>query len=159
MSTIWIKADEDRWQECSPDSLQAAGVRFRKIEGQHALALLAAPECRILINGQRIWGGLRILQHRDEIQVDGQRIYYSAQRLPRVSRYQAGPGAPVKCGVCRMPLRDGDAIVSCPGCSRSYHQSDGKPCWTYREQCVFCGHPTSLTGEAAWRPEQEGSDG
>jgi hypothetical protein len=41
-----------------------------------------------------------------------------------------------------------------------YHQLDGneeggaKHCFTYRDRCV-CGHPTSLDGDAAWRPDEE----
>ena len=117
------------------------------------------PAVPLRVNGQRMWGGLHVLQHKDEFQVGADRYWYSAVMQPHVTRFAKPADADThKCPMCRVPLEAGDVVVSCPGCGRSYHQSEAKQCWTYREQCKFCGHPTALTGEPAWRPEMEEAD-
>jgi hypothetical protein len=160
MGTIWTKAESQQWVASLASDCRLDGVEFISYDAGagRGTALLAPPGKVVHVNGRRVWSGLRILHHKDEIQVDGRRLFYSAEMQPRVGIYEACAGAARKCAVCRMSIKDGDPIVACPGCSRLYHQSEAKPCWTYRERCVFCSHPTSLTGEAAWQPEQEETD-
>jgi hypothetical protein len=112
-----------------------------------------------------VLGGLRVLEHKDEILVGSARLFFSAESAPVVVAFhlEAGAKAPT-CPVCRGPLKDGDQAVRCPGCSRWYHQLDaveGRPakhCWTYAETCL-CQHPRTLSGELLWRPELEETDG
>ena len=114
------------------------------------------------VNGEPLVGGLRVLRHRDELLVEGDRLYFSAQTTPVVEAYQhQGDAKPPRCPICRAEIKDGDLVVRCPGCTRVYHQSTGvegqddRPCWTYCRTCKFCEHPTSLTGEDAWQPDED----
>jgi len=126
------------------------------------IALLAPPGApAAYVNGEQLIGGLRILEHRDEILCGLGRWYYSAESRAEIRAFSlaAGERRP-RCGVCRSPIEDGQHVVACPQCKRLYHQiaeqppAPAKPCWTYRPQCL-CGHPTALDEDALWRPEKE----
>jgi hypothetical protein len=136
-------------------------VRFGK-GAEGGVALLAGPGVEVRVNGLPLVGGLRVLEHRDELLIDGQRYCFSAQSTPVVTTFHLQDGARrPTCPVCRGPLRDGEHAVHCPGCARWYHQIEpaeehrGRTCWTYAATCRFCQHPTSLDGEAGWTPEKE----
>jgi hypothetical protein len=132
--------------------------------GRRQLALLGQNDSSIRVNGQPV-PGLRVLEHRDEILVGRLRFYYSAESTPDVVIFQLEPGAKrPECPVCRMKIEDGQHVVRCPGCGRFYHQYEQtaaggttheKHCWTYRPVCAFDGHPTSLSGDPAWRPDSD----
>jgi hypothetical protein len=138
-------------------------------EAERGVALLAAADVRIWVNGLPVLGGLRVLEHKDEILLGCDRFYYSAETTPVVAAFRSQAGVRVpSCPICRGPIKDGDTAVQCPGCGRWFHQAENSPvaqvpgspvgaktCWTYGPSCRFCGHPTALTGEAAWRPEME----
>jgi hypothetical protein len=124
--------------------------------------LLVRDHLAARVNGWPVVGGIRVLDHKDEITVGGQRMYFSAQSQPTVEVYQHdGSQRGPRCPICRTEVQNGQAIVRCPSCLRIYHQIDAtgdtpaKPCWTYSPECRFCSHPTSLSGDAAWRPEEE----
>lgn len=186
MSTLWMQTSEPpKWQavDCGeivdrfPDlPFQLVGIAC---DGRYETALLATDRQAIVINGESIIGGLRILQHRDEILVGRRRMYFSFESTPIVTVYAPPSDEPrVRCPVCRSALERGQVVVSCPGCRRMYHHAvtagpddtapaptavprsagpaASKACWTYYETCKFCGHGTSLTGGNAWRPEEEG---
>jgi hypothetical protein len=124
-------------------------------------ALVIAADASVRVNGFAVVGGLRVLQHKDELVVGTQRIFYSAESTPVVEVFQNAAVRQPRCPVCRAELCDGQSVVRCPGCSRYYHQIGGdevtpaKPCWTYSPVCRFCEHPTSLSGDLSWRPEME----
>jgi len=114
------------------------------------------------VNGRPVLGGLRVLEHKDEVTLGPLRLFYSAESTPVVIVFQPPEGARLPtCPLCRGPVRAGDQAVQCPGCGRWFHQTnaaDGKPaknCWTYAPTCRFCNHPTALGGDAGWRPERE----
>ncbi len=130
-----------------------------------AHALLAPASVAVRVNGSLVVGGLRVLQHKDEIRIGSQQLFFSAESVPVAEEYRhEGSGRRPRCPVCRAAVQDGQTVVRCPGCSRLYHQieatgdSPEKPCWTYSPSCRFCEHPTSMSGETAWRPEQEEFD-
>jgi hypothetical protein len=147
-----------------------AGSRFCRFGrgAERGVALLAAADVRIWVNGLPVLGGLRVLEHKDEILFGNGRFYYSAEATPVVATFRGQAGVRVpSCPICRGPLKDGDTAVQCPGCGRWFHQAaeeiphpSGSPvraktCWTYGPSCRFCGHPTPLNGEPVWRPEME----
>lgn len=124
--------------------------------------LVANPRHHLRVNGQLVVGGIRVLDHKDEILHGANRYYFSSESKPELVIYRRqSESRPVRCPVCRGPVNNGDQVVFCPGCQRVYHQVDGseeqseRPCWTYAASCQFCNHPTSLTGENGWRPEEE----
>ena len=114
------------------------------------------------VNGAAVIGGFRVLQHKDEIVIDGQQMFYSAESKPEVEIYQhEGTLRRPRCPICRAKFEDGESVVRCPGCARMYHLSEAtkktaeKPCWTFSPTCRFCEHPTSMSGEPSWRPDEE----
>ena len=161
MGMVYRTADGKNWQSQPCEQVRLDQLQFMRFGAGRdgGTALITDPAVPLRVNGQRMWGGLHVLQHKDEFQVGADRYWYSAVMQPHVTRFAKPADADThKCPMCRVPLEAGDVVVSCPGCGRSYHQSEAKQCWTYREQCKFCGHPTALTGEPAWRPEMEEAD-
>jgi len=172
MCMVWHQADDHRWQSrWIPESIPVSGAEFhvpgvrlfRFSRGsERSVALLARPGLRVLVNGQPVVGGFRLLEHRDEVLVGRSRFYFSAEAAPVVAVFRQEPGArPCTCPVCRGVIRDGEAAVQCPGCGRWFHQiepaegSKGRRCWTFAQTCRVCNHPTALSGEPVWRPEKE----
>jgi hypothetical protein len=165
MSSVWREVRGSEWQPVAIPETQEApavavevdGARFLRFgagnEQRTALVLPAGAAARV--NGRPVLGGLRVLEHKDEVLIGRSRLFYSAESTPVVVVYRRAEGArSPTCPLCRGPVRDGDLAVQCPGCGRWFHQGD-KPCWTYAPTCRFCDHPTALGGEAGWRPERE----
>jgi hypothetical protein len=152
--------------------VHAAGIEIIRYgqDSERGVGLLAKPELTVLVNGQRVLGGFRVLEHKDEILLSNPalparfvRMYFSCEATPVVTAFKKQPGTrAVSCPVCRGAIRDGDAAVQCPNCARWFHQiepDDDKPgrrCWTFAERCRICNvQPTALTGGPVWTPEQE----
>jgi hypothetical protein len=167
-------ATGSRWE---PIPLAAPVLRIPVGEGELAFAalgaltersalLLATTGLRVLVNGLPLLGGLKVLDHRDELASGGARFIYSDESLPEITTYSAEAGRrEIRCSLCRGVLEEGTAVVRCPRCGRLFHQADSSPeaperhCYTYAEHCRHCGHPTSLAGELLWSPDQEELDG
>jgi hypothetical protein len=116
----------------------------------------------VRVNGQAILGGVRVLEHKDEVLLAETRLYFSMETAPVTTAYRLSEdGRPPICPICRGPICDGMRAVQCPGCGRWFHQLDAagdrlaKSCWTYAPTCRFCSHPTAFDAVAAWRPEKE----
>jgi hypothetical protein len=164
MSILWQQTAERTWKQLPLNAAPPLGLRFCPFGrgADRGMALLLAPDVRVWVNGLPVLGGLRVLEHKDEILLAGARLYFSAEATPVIATFQNRAGERIpSCPICRGQLKEGDAAVQCPGCGRWHHQlpaADGKPakaCWTYAATCRFCGHPTALTGQPAWRPEME----
>ena len=130
-----------------------------------AVGLLASPGLRVLVNGLPLLGGMKVLDHRDEILAGGEQFVFSEESPPEITSFREGAGQrEIRCSLCRGVFREGVAIVRCPGCGRLFHHVDAGPegaerhCWTYSDRCRHCGHPTAMTGETLWSPEQEERD-
>ena len=169
MSSVWREAGGE-WKPLTiPEAqrapgLQVDGLRFLRFGGgnERGTALLLPPGFAARVNGRPVLGGMRVLEHRDEVTFGRSRLFYSAESTPVVVVFRRAEGVrSPTCPLCRGPVRDGDQAVRCPGCGRWFHQADAadgkpaKPCWTYAPTCRFCNHPTALGGEAGWRPERE----
>lgn len=145
------------------EDVGASGLGFLALpQGSERGALLfSCPSTWVRVNGLPVLGGLRLLEHRDEILTEGGRLYFSRESAPRVVAYQISEGGRAAiCPVCRGPLKEGAEAVQCPGCARWFHEGRAgggiaKPCWTYAPQCRFCGHPTPLDAGSAWHPAKE----
>jgi len=164
MSNLWREASGAGWEPMPPGALEHDNPSVRLVRfgtgADSGVALLARPGVTVRVNGLPIAGGMRVLQHRDELLVARRRYFFSAESTPVVTVFQLAEGdRRPACPICRGPIRDGEQIVRCPGCGRSFHQLGGegkrKTCWTYAAHCRFCRHPTALDGATAWRPEQE----
>ena len=175
MSSIWYQSDDSAaWHAIEmngqaidlADTLQLSMriVPLADRDGQHDVVLLVADHRSVWVNGRPVPGGIKVLSHRDELLAGGQTLYFSDESLPVVHEFAlaAGQRRP-RCAVDRMPIEDGQSVVTCPRCGRVFHQApadapaDAKACWTYRAQCL-CGHPTAMDSGAVWRPEKELED-
>jgi len=161
MCCIWLEHAPGQWQSWHLSGGQpVAGADFVTLR-EGGAALLVWAEVRARVNGEPILGGLRLLDHRDEVLLGAARLIYSAQSAPAVTTFTlVGDQRPPICPVCRGQVRPGMQAVRCPGCGRWFHQLEAngeqpaRPCWTYAPTCRFCNHPTTLEG-SAWRPDQE----
>jgi hypothetical protein len=175
MSSVWREVPGG-WEPITvPDArgsqagaVEVGGVYFLRFGAgnESGAALLLPPGVAARVNGRPVLGGLRVLEHRDEVIIGRSRLYYSAEATPVVVVFRRAEGSrSPTCPLCRGPIRDGDRAVQCPGCGRWFHQADAgedkpaKPCWTYAPTCRFCNHPTALGGGAGWRPETEDGHG
>jgi hypothetical protein len=163
MSTLWQQRDDRSWQSRllpEDDVLEADdGLRFVRFkQGAQAgeAALLADLDTIVHVNGEPVLGGFRTLEHQDEILTAGRRFYYSAETAPVKTEFHLqGGGKPPSCPVCRRKLEEGQKAVQCPRCSRWLHEMPERLCWSYFPNCPICKHPTALTGEPVWRPEED----
>ena len=170
MATIWRECDGEyislhlpgKGDQATTVDVPGSVVVSHDDGNRTGHALITRTGAAASANGQEIIGGLHVLQHKDELLIDGQRIHYSAESAPVVEVYtHDSTRRRPRCPVCRAEIQDGESIVRCPGCTRIYHLSPAtdenpeKPCWTYSPTCRFCPHPTSMSGEASWRPDQE----
>jgi hypothetical protein len=172
MSCVWQDVRDHGWQSVPVpagkvlrgEDLGLAGIALYGLaSGAERGALLwARPGLWVRVNGLPVLGGVRVLEHKDEVLVAAGRLFFSLETTPTVTTFRTPEGgrSPV-CPVCRGPIKDGSGAVQCPGCGRWFHQAEAadgrpaKPCWTYAPTCRFCSHPTAFAAEAAWRPDQE----
>jgi hypothetical protein len=167
MSCIWHAPAGTDWRSralpagtaLAGEEVGLPGVGFLRLGGaERGAALLVRPGVWARVNGAVVLGGMRLLDHKDEVLVGSARAFFSAEATPGVLAYRSAGGRVPVCPTCRGPVRDGSGAVECPGCGRWYHQDGPKTCWTYAPQCRFCNHPTPLTDGAAWRPDREECD-
>jgi hypothetical protein len=92
---------------------------------------------------------LRLLADKDEILIDGEIIYFSAESEAEVVLFPA-LAIEVCCGKCKGKLRAGEPAVQCPRCKVWRHQTGELPCWTYGATCTSGDCPTK---GVSWRPE------
>jgi hypothetical protein len=170
VSCVWREMPNRIWhampirpgQPLTEAELGTAGVQLCELGTERGAVLLVELGVWVRVNSQPVLGGLRVLEHKDEILLAETRLYFSMESAPLVTIYRLAEGvrAPI-CPICRGPIRDGMQAVQCPGCGRWFHQLDAegdraaKSCWTYAPTCRFCSHPTAFDAEAAWRPERE----
>jgi hypothetical protein len=116
-------------------------------------ALIASPGAGIQINGRAPIAGLCVLNDRDFIRTaEGARCYFSSGSVAAAEPFPDAERS-VYCGRCRQPMGAGSPAVCCPGCGIWYHQTDDLPCWTYSDQCSYCGTKTALDAAFSWTPE------
>jgi hypothetical protein len=162
MSSLWLEHRPKEWRSLTVPSGQLLtgrgvglpGVGVLGLPGRAVLFVHAGTFARV--NGEPVVGGMRVLEHRDEVLTEAARCFFSGESAPVVTPFVLGPGGRVPtCPVCRGPVREGMLAVACPGCGRRAHQLEGRACWSYAPTCRFCNHPTSFAAEATWRPDVE----
>jgi hypothetical protein len=165
MSCVWQEQRPGVWtavtvlpgRTLAGEDLGVPGIGVMGLRSGGA-ALLVRPGIRVRVNGELVLGGLRVLEHKDEVLAGWVRLCFSGETAPiLVSFAPADKQRTAVCPICRGPIREGMQAVQCPGCGRWFHQLDAKPCWTYAPTCRFCNHPTSFAAEAGWRPDREES--
>src|SRR4051812_6202784 len=116
MSSLWREASGGGWEPLPSDSLERDHPSIRLVRfgsgTDSGVALLVKPGLSVRINGLPIAGGLRVLQHRDEVLLGRHRYYFSAESTPTlvVFHLREGDRRPT-CPVCRGPIKDGEQTV------------------------------------------------
>jgi hypothetical protein len=169
MSCIWQEKHPGEWfawpvtpgRTLAGEDFDVPGIAILALR-QGGAALLVRPGVWVRVNGERVFGGLRLLEHKDEVLAGCGRLCFSQETTPVVVRFHLAPGQRMPiCPLCRGPVREDAQAVACPGCGRWFHQVDtegdrpAKPCWSYAPTCRFCNHPTAFAADAAWRPDRE----
>ena len=168
----WFYQQNDAWEPYSldqavywlNDKLEPASA----VDGEHGQRLLIHRVDRgrgvawvlmgrgddLLVNGVRLAGGVRVLQHKDHVLLGQAEACYSAESVVRVETYQ--DNEKIFCPRCKLEVTPGQRIVTCPGCELVYHEDEeaGLTCFTFAETCVN-GHSTRLDGVLRWQPSQE----
>ena len=182
MAILWLKLEQGSkpaWAivpleggdlfDLSPDSQGSPVKRNRKRAPRPKGALLRRTEAGkskemwvllnpenvpVLVNGEPVLTGIRVLRNKDEIRIGGtgRRFYYSTERLARVERFAGGEPA-VFCPRCKREIATGFEAVRCPQCQIWHHQSAELNCWTYSSSCSLCDQPTGLDAGYRWTPE------
>ena len=162
MSCLWIETAPGQWvsrvrvagRPTNGEDLGVPGIALLALPRRGAV-LLARPGVWVRVNGEPVLGGMRLLEHKDEVLAGEARCVFSQQSVPVVVAFSPAEGArPPTCPVCRGVV--GPSLsVQCPGCGRWFHQEGARACWTYAAACRFCNHPTAFDDEAAWRPDRE----
>ena len=141
----------------APEHNGPARLQWAPMGADGAFVLMAPHrQTSVRVNGTPLHAGIRVLRNRDEIRLNGTRMYFSTERLAQVTPF---PGAdrPTQCPRCKQPINEGQMAVRCPNprCGVWHHQSevDELPCWTYTPNCANCGQETELSSGFRWTPE------
>jgi hypothetical protein len=132
---------------------EAVTILRRRGSSGEAWLLMAGRGTHARVNGTPLFAGVRHLRDRDEIRVQGERLFFSAETLAHVVPF---PGTDEQgvCPRCQQPIAEGDPAVCCPHCQVWHHQTDELPCWTYAPECAgHCGQPTDLEAGFQWVPD------
>jgi hypothetical protein len=161
MPHLWIESDDGDWHlvPLAADAHRlatGAAVESTAAAGDEALVhafaglwVLTGPES-VRINGDALYGGVRVLRHADELRAGLRRVFYAEDEAPRVAPF---PGAdpPPRCPRCTRPIEAGAPAVQCR-CGLWMHQSDEWPCFSHAP-CPQCAEPTAIDDAVVWSPE------
>jgi hypothetical protein len=122
--------------------------------GADAWVLLAGRATDVRVNGADLVLGIRALRDKDEVSVDGHRLFFSTEQLACVTPFP-GSEQPAFCPRCKQRLERADLAVKCPRCHAWHHQCQKFSCWTYESTCALCQHQlTALDAGYSWTPEE-----
>jgi hypothetical protein len=131
----------------------SAACLLVRVAGQNRLAALVAGDVAIRHNGVPVTAGLRILEHRDALALEGGGlVFWTTEELAHVEPFAGAE--PVSCPRCLRPVHPGHASVRCPSCGVVHHEVPERDCWTYAAKCALCPQPTALDAGLRWTPEE-----
>jgi hypothetical protein len=115
----------------------------------------------VRVNGIPLLAGICLLEHRDEIRVDGlEPVWFSTEKLARIQPFP-GSDQRTECPRCKLEIKRGHAAVRCPapGCGAWVHMDpeDELPCWQYGQSktCPSCEEPNLLAETWTWLPDDD----
>src|SRR5690349_3257254 len=116
MSSVWREVGSEWVPVAIPEAegtpavaVEVAGARFLRFgagaERRTALVLPLGIAARV--NGRPVLGGLRVLEHKDEVLFGRSRLFYSAESAPVAVAFRRAEGArSPTCPLCRGAVRD-----------------------------------------------------
>ncbi len=157
MARVWIREIAGRF-EARPLDAEGLTIGRLTIRRSDALArdtwVLIGSGRGVLVNGEPLEHGLRVLTHRDEIRAgDGTMLVFADDAPAARVTFEEGRGN-VRCARCTGDVAVGEAVVRCPACRSWFHETADYPCWTSVPFCQVCGRRTDEDGDAVWRPEE-----
>ena len=105
----------------------------------------------IRVNGASLAAGIAVLRDRDELWMDGARMFFSTETRATCVPCPSGQRA-LRCPRCTTSIVTGSPAVACPQCGVWHHQSDERECWVYSAVCASCDHPTALDAPYRFDP-------
>lgn len=115
---------------------------IRGEDGDISAVFLSSRARRLLVNGEPLVLGGRILQDKDQLSLPNRdRLRFSTERLAVVTR---APDISPVCVRCKQVIESGTA-VRCPNCGNWHHQQASLECWTDTPFCASCRGPTDLS--------------
>ena len=84
-----------------------------------------------------------VLDHRDEIRVDG-KLYYTSAASPPEPHTFVPADKPILCARCGEEPKAAELVVRCPLCDALHHHVE---CFDYDPECGACERVTS------WMPD------
>jgi len=141
----------DPYAETRGEPPPSAGLLVRAdVDGPWVL--LARRDRRPMHNGQLITSGIRVLEHRDSVALEGsEAVYFSTEETARIEPFTGS--AEAVCPRCRSEVLPGQPAVKCPRCGVFHHEMADRNCWTYARTCAVCAQPTALDSGPQWTPE------
>jgi len=138
--------------EAVPSCRCIAAVTLLRIAPGDTWAAIVPEGISLLLNGQPVPAGLRVLAHGDSLAADAVApVYFSTEETPCIETF-AGP-EPLSCPRCKSGILRGQAVVHCPACGVVHHELEDRKCWTYAESCALCPQLTALDTGLRWSPE------
>jgi uncharacterized protein YbaR (Trm112 family) len=176
MAHLWVKTDSEQWAVLpleadafalttnppSPlnnpsgvDNAMSRVVLLRQARAEEtSWVLIAGAERDARINGDHLMLGVRTIEDRDEIHIEGTgTFYFSTESLARVESFP-GSKESLYCPRCKQAVESGNSAVKCPQCRTWYHQAEDLPCWVYAETCALCPQATDFDSGFRWTPEE-----
>ena len=169
MAHLWVRSKDDEWRELpleataldmtqyppaplrSPSAASNVALFPRQAETA-GWVLLWRHGHDVYINGIPLDTGIRLLQNRDEVRIDGRDpLFFSTEVLPFVESFTAAD-RDVYCPRDKSKVEPGTPSVRCPQCGVVYHQSEDRPCYTYSPHCATCPRSTDLEAGYEWVP-------
>lgn len=118
---------------------------------------LRGGRCGLLARGAATVNGLFVLPlqmliDKDEIRVEGEMVYFSADAPAEAVAFTTQEHA-MACGRCKGKISEGELAVQCPLCGAWHHQTEALACWAEDAKCSGCERSTKRIN---WQPEPRG---
>ena len=144
--------------EAEPNGAPVTLQTVQHFDGVIAVAWVSqTAQRRVALNGTPVAAGMHTLHPQDQIDLDDTSYWVSDDRTPDRTTYDpAVHGTGVRCCMTKAPLREGQAIVVCPGtpetpCDAIYTEAawDAVIESNKKMKCPRCGY---RAGQPQWTP-------
>lgn len=155
MAHLWFSSasDESAWTPRPLDGPCAIGrASFVPAATADGRAWVLLGPATTSVNGRALGAPeLRVLHDRDEIVLDGVRLFFSTETRTAIVPLPPGDRA-LRCPRCTLAIAAGTSAVACPQCAVWHHQQDDLACWTYAATCALCPQPSALDADYRFDP-------
>ncbi|MCC6850248.1 MAG: hypothetical protein IT294_17290 [Deltaproteobacteria bacterium] len=162
MAYLWSASDRDperaaddpepRWSRRPIDATRVVGdATFARADLAGGARWLVLGPATVRVNGAPLLTGVAVLRDRDELLIDGARVYFSTEAHPVVTTPPPGD-RPLHCPRCTVAIAMNAAAVACPTCGIWHHESADRQCWTHAAVCASCDQATAFDAPFRFDP-------